>query len=570
MVLEILSGGELFDRIVKKGHYSERDASQLTSVIVKALGALHSVGILHRCVWRAEPYLAERCNARSPSRLLLRHPPQPTIDPPRDLKPENCIYSTTAEDSSLKITDFGLAVLLTPESDRLIDRHLVGTPGYIAPEILNNYEYSPAADLWAAGVILFILLSGSPPFYGRTHKEIFEKIKAGQWGFNGRNWGQVSDAAKDLVTKMLKQAPGERLTLAGVLEHPWIREHESVPAAHLPGTLDSLAKFNARQKFRAAAMVCIGSSRLQRVLAAMAGDKAGAGAGDKKGGEEAALAGVDLSVFTPEELERLKEEFSKAAGAEGGKSSSDRSSCLTLAQFEGVMATLGLDHLPVARLFHAFDQDGTGDVDYREFLLGVSKFRLRGPESLKFCFQVFDEDNSGSISREELTKVLVHTRRRSQLAGAGAGAGGAAPGHHARKSTADASVASLAASRSASPPLGGAGPMVLASDDGETAQLVPAAEGAAERAAAGKPALCERTEPRYMEMDPDAYEVAESIAELFESLDTNHDNEVTLEEFLAGVERHPELLAVLQPGAKDEEAHGQAPAHGALRGGVSV
>lgn len=299
----------------------------------------------------------------------------------RDLKPENCIYSTPAEDSALKITDFGLAALVAPESERLFDRHLVGTPGYIAPEILTNYEYSPASDLWAAGVILFILLSGSPPFYGRTHKEIFEKIKAGHWGFHGRNWGQVSDGAKDLVKKMLKQAPGERLTLAGVLEHPWIREHESLPSTNLPDTLESLAKFNARQKFRAAAMVCIGSSRLQKVLGALG---AGAGAGADK--EAAAveqqaqqagggLADVDLSAFTPEELERLKAEFGKAT--EGGGSS------LTQAQFEGVMAKLGLDHLPVARLFKAFDADGTGDIDYREFLMGVSNFRLKGPEALK-------------------------------------------------------------------------------------------------------------------------------------------------------------------------------------------
>lgn len=114
--------------------------------------------------------------------------------------------------------------------------------------------------------------------------------------------------------------------------------------------------------------------------------------------------------------------------------------------------------------------------------------------------------------------------------------------------------------------------MIVQSDDGETAHLVPPPEGAAERAAAGKPALCERTEPRFMEMDPDAYEVAESIAELFESLDTNHDNQVTFEEFLAGVERHPELLTVFQlkQGGEEQEQDGGAKAHGALRGAVSV
>ena len=127
-----------------------------------------------------------------------------------------------------------------------------------------------------------------------------------------------------------------------------------------------------------------------------------------------------------------------------------------------------------------------------------------------------------------------------------------------------------AVSRSASPPLGAAGPLIVQSDDGETTHLVPAPEGAAERAAASKPALCERTEPRFMEMDPDAYEVAESIAELFESLDTNHDNQVTFDEFLAGVERHPEILSVFQIKNGEEQDGAKAAAHGALRGAVSV
>lgn len=127
--------------------------------------------------------------------------------------------------------------------------------GYIAPEVLNNYEYSAASDIWAAGVILFILLSGSPPFYGRTHKEIFEKIKAGRWGFIGRNWASVSEGAKDLVKNMLVQDPKGRYTAEHVLNHPWIREHEFLSQAHMPDTLEDLAKFSARQKFKAAAMV---------------------------------------------------------------------------------------------------------------------------------------------------------------------------------------------------------------------------------------------------------------------------------------------------------------------------
>eukprot|EP00624_Nannochloropsis_granulata_P003798 evm.model.NODE_29167_length_7231_cov_18.064030.1 len=353
MVLEILSGGELFDRIVKKGHYSERDASLLTGVIVRALGALHSVGILHR-----------------------------------DLKPENCIYSTASEDSPLKITDFGLAALVSSPTEKLVDRHLVGTPGYICPAVLTGYEYSAASDIWAAGVILFILLSGSPPFYGRTHKEIFEKIKTAHWGFHGRNWGQVSEGAKDLVKRMLRQKPADRFTVEEVLDHPWIREHEQVSAEDLPGTLESLKLFSAKQKFRAAVMVCIGSARMQRVKLAAAAAAAAAGKGAEEGREERKQEEEFLQgLFSEEELERLKAEFGRVAaenamtspstleGKVGGK-------VLNFGQFREIMTGLGLDHLPLERIFKVFDSNGTGDVDYREFLVGLSD-KIPGPYANK-------------------------------------------------------------------------------------------------------------------------------------------------------------------------------------------
>lgn len=165
------------------------------------------------------------------------------------------------------------------------------------------------SDIWAAGVILFIMLSGSPPFYGRTHKEIFEKIKAGRWAFNGRNWSQVSENAKDLVRKMLTQDYRQRITAEGVLDHPWIKEHAAVSQTHLPDTVADLKKFSARQKFKAAAMVYIAGSRLTRFAMASKGN------GDRL--EEL----VDSSLFTQEELEKLKAEF--AAATAGGSQTLD-------------------------------------------------------------------------------------------------------------------------------------------------------------------------------------------------------------------------------------------------------
>lgn len=504
MVLEILSGGELFDRIVKKGHYSERDASLLTGVLVRALGALHSVGVLHR-----------------------------------DLKPENCIYSTPAEDSPLKITDFGLAALVTCPTERLIDKHLVGTPGYICPAVLTGYEYSAASDMWAVGVILFILLSGSPPFYGRTHKEIFEKIKSAHWGFHGRNWSQVSDGAKDLVKRMLRQNPAERLTVEEVLDHPWIREHESVSAEDLPGTLESLKNFSARQKFRAAAMVCIGSSRMQQLrMAAAASGASSAKEGDVDDGEgETAEEEFLQGLLSAEELENLKIEFGRIAAENAASSMQSPEKrtlrkALNLDQFKEIMTGLHLGHLPLERMFQVFDTGGTGDVDYREFLVGMSKFRLQGSTALKFCFDVFDEDNSGALSREELTKVLVHSRRKSQASTAAGDDGPRARKAHVRRRTVEA-------------PAGPAvkGPVIVQSDDGEVAHVVGEGGLGTDEATETGPEARE-FDPRYMEMDAEAYEEAESIAQLFESLDTDNDNQVTLEEFLEGAKRHPELCEV--------------------------
>jgi serine/threonine protein kinase len=122
----------------------------------------------------------------------------------------------------------------------------VGTPGYIAPEVLTAYDYSPASDMWAAGVITFIMLSGSPPFYGRNHPEIFDRIRKARWGFNGRNWGQVSENAKDLVKRMLAQNPAERLTAAQIMEHPWIKEYDTQSDAHLADAIEDLKKVGPR------------------------------------------------------------------------------------------------------------------------------------------------------------------------------------------------------------------------------------------------------------------------------------------------------------------------------------
>ncbi|CAM9567411.1 unnamed protein product, partial [Phaeothamnion confervicola] len=310
LVLEHLAGGELFDRIVSRGQYSERDASQLIFKLCSALHACHEHGVLHR-----------------------------------DMKPENCIYATADPDAEIKITDFGLALLSEAPPPRcgpprVVEHHLVGTPGYVAPEVLERHEYGPGCDVWSTGVILYILLVGYPPFYAENNNQarLFETIKKGQYYFHPEAWDPISAEAKDLVQKMLTVDVTRRISMAGVLEHPWVRKRSVLPAAHLGGTIQRLKTFNAKRKWRAAAMVCMVGARfaLKRRLRAVVGEGRG---------------------LTTAELVRLKEAF-----AEDDKEAACRG--VTRERFAALLNEIGFGNLPADRMFELFDKDGDGAVDH--------------------------------------------------------------------------------------------------------------------------------------------------------------------------------------------------------------
>ncbi|KAG8088886.1 hypothetical protein GUJ93_ZPchr0011g27464 [Zizania palustris] len=178
IVMELCAGGELFDRIVAKGHYSERAAAQLIRTIVGVVEGCHSLGVMHR-----------------------------------DLKPENFLFASTAEDAPVKATDFGLSMFHKP-GDKFSD--VVGSPYYVAPEVLQKC-YGPEADVWSAGVILYILLCGVPPFWAETEAGIFRQILRGKLDFESEPWPSISDSAKDLVRNMLCRDPRNRLSAHEVL-----------------------------------------------------------------------------------------------------------------------------------------------------------------------------------------------------------------------------------------------------------------------------------------------------------------------------------------------------------------
>ncbi|XP_042481752.1 calcium-dependent protein kinase 15-like isoform X2 [Macadamia integrifolia] len=185
LVMELCEGGELFNRIIAKGHYSEQAASGLCRQIVTVVHNCHSMRVMHR-----------------------------------DLKPENFLFLSVEEDSPLKATDFGLSVFFKPGE---VFNDLVGSAYYVAPEVLRR-SYGAEADIWSAGVILYILLTGVPPFRGVNERGIFSAILRGHINFSSDPWPSISSSAKDLVKKMLQSDPKERISAVEVLNHPWMRE----------------------------------------------------------------------------------------------------------------------------------------------------------------------------------------------------------------------------------------------------------------------------------------------------------------------------------------------------------
>ncbi|XP_038605693.1 calcium/calmodulin-dependent protein kinase type 1G isoform X2 [Tachyglossus aculeatus] len=220
LVMQLVSGGELFDRILERGVYTEKDASLVIQQVLSAVKYLHENGIVHR-----------------------------------DLKPENLLYLTPEENSKIMITDFGLSKM---EQNGIMST-ACGTPGYVAPEVLAQKPYSKAVDCWSIGVITYILLCGYPPFYEETESKLFEKIKEGYYEFESPFWDDISESAKDFICHLLEKDPMERYTCEKALRHPWIDGntalHRDIYASVSLQIQKNFAKSKWRQAFNAATVV---------------------------------------------------------------------------------------------------------------------------------------------------------------------------------------------------------------------------------------------------------------------------------------------------------------------------
>ncbi|KAL1531774.1 Calcium-dependent protein kinase 10 [Salvia divinorum] len=328
LVMELCEGGELFDRIVARGHYSERAAAAVAKTVAEVVRMCHHNGVMHR-----------------------------------DLKPENFLFANKKENSALKVIDFGLSVFFKP-GERFSE--IVGSPYYMAPEVLKR-NYGPEVDIWSAGVILYILLCGVPPFWAESEQGVALAILRGVIDFKREPWPQVSESAKSLVRQMLEPDTEKRLTAQQVLDHPWIQNAKKAPNVPLGDIVRArLKQFSGMNRFKKKAL---------RVIA------------------------EHLSV---EEVEIIRDMFALMDTDDDGK--------ITFEELKAGMRKVGsqLADPEIKLLMDVADVDGNGVLDYGEFVaVTIHLQRMENEGHFHKAFTFFDKDGSEYIELDELREALV-------------------------------------------------------------------------------------------------------------------------------------------------------------------
>ncbi|XP_016375325.1 calcium/calmodulin-dependent protein kinase type II subunit beta-like isoform X20 [Sinocyclocheilus rhinocerous] len=178
----------------------------------------------------------------------------------RDLKPENLLLASKCKNAAVKLADFGLAIEV--QGDQQAWFGFAGTPGYLSPEVLRKEAYGKPVDIWACGVILYILLVGYPPFWDEDQHKLYQQIKAGAYDFPSPEWDTVTPDAKNLINQMLTINPAKRITAQEALKHPWVCQRSTVASMmHRQETVECLKKFNARRKLKGAILTTMLVSR---------------------------------------------------------------------------------------------------------------------------------------------------------------------------------------------------------------------------------------------------------------------------------------------------------------------
>ncbi|KAI3692670.1 hypothetical protein L6452_32491 [Arctium lappa] len=362
LVMELCAGGELFDRIIAKGYYTERGAASLLRTIVQIVHTCHSMGVIHR-----------------------------------DLKPENFLLLNKDEDAPLKATDFGLSVFYKQGE---VFSDIVGSAYYIAPEVLKR-KYGPEVDIWSIGVMLYILLCGVPPFWAESEHGIFNAILRGHVDFTSDPWPSISPQAKDLVRKMLNSDPKQRLTAYQVLSHPWIKEDGEAPDKPLDNAvMGRLKQFRAMNNFKKVAL---------RVIAGCLSE-------EEIMGLKEMFRGMDTDNSGTITLEELKHGLSK----QGTKlSESEVKQLIEAADADGngtidydefITATMHMnridreEHLYTA--FQYFDKDNSGYITMEEMEQAIREYGMNDGREIKEIVSEIDTDNDGRINYDEFVAMM--------------------------------------------------------------------------------------------------------------------------------------------------------------------
>jgi calcium-dependent protein kinase len=331
IVMEECKGGEIFDRIIEhiesKKMYSEKDAADMFGQVMSAIAYCHNNGICHR-----------------------------------DLKPENLLYLNKGPEKNnpIKVIDFGLSQFI---SDQKLTTK-VGTAYYVSPEILKG-DYTEKCDIWSAGVILYIFLSGDPPFNGPNDNAIYQKIAQMKFAFPEKKWKNISNDAKDLIMHMISPEK-ERYTAKQVLEHPWFKNASIEPLNSLnfdPVLFKGFVRGPAMKKM---SLLYI-ASRLDE-----------------------------------NEIENLKKVFKSFDKCSDGQITYDELK-QGLIQFNNTKLTEN----EIKDLFSQIDVDQNGKIDYTEFIAAtVQESNYNKKEKIFEAFSMFDKDNSGFITKDEILNAL--------------------------------------------------------------------------------------------------------------------------------------------------------------------
>lgn len=333
----ICKGGELFDEIIERGHFSEQDAALIMRQLLSCINYCHTKSIVHR-----------------------------------DIKPENILLESGKDFSQIKVIDFGISVI--KETDKAIEDS-IGTPYYIAPEVWKK-KYDEKCDEWSCGVIMYILLSGTPPFNAATDAEMKKKILDGKFSMSGKAWDAISDEAKDLVSKLLTYDKDDRVSACDALSHPWIIKmwESEVDNTIAKNALTNLSKFRAEEKIKQATIAYIASQLLSK---------------KEKENLSSIFKAFDKNGDGMLSKDEIKEGYQKIFG-------------------------YAINDEQIEEMFSRVDLDNSGYIDYSEFVVAtMNEKNLFSEKKLKAAFKMFDVDGSGTISKDEVKESLQKIQKFS-------------------------------------------------------------------------------------------------------------------------------------------------------------